>query len=296
MKSAIRSMTTYCRREEETNGWRIFVELRSVNSRFLDLHLRIPRWLNPLEDTIRTLMRERLERGRVELTIRMEGTELQPPQIRCDLGLASSYKEAVEDLSRGLGLPLNLDVASLIGLFREIVVVEEREQDLDEAWKVLERVLERCLDTAVEMSLREGANLQADLSSRLDTIEAKLTEIEVLSSSRSAELLSKLREKIKKVIVDVPLDEGRILQEAALMADRLDITEELVRAKSHIGQFRSLFNKGGGVGRTMDFLLQELFREVNTIASKSQDSTIAHFVVDIKGELEKMREQVQNIV
>ncbi len=296
MEHSVRSMTSYCRLEEERGDWKLYLELRSVNSRFLDLHLRMPRWLNPVEEQIRRLVRERLGRGRVELTIRLEGESAPPPSVRCDLAFAKGCKEALESLASELDIDPGLDAASLVSLFRDVIVVEEQEYDTEAAWKALEPSLSRCLDTAVAMSLREGANLQSDLAGRLAFIEERLAEIEALFSQKSGELFSKLRDRLKRVIVDTPLDEGRILQEAALLADRLDITEELVRARSHIAQFRSLFSKGGGVGRTMDFLLQELFREVNTIASKSQDSAIAHFVVDIKGELEKMREQVQNIV
>lgn len=292
----IRSMTTYCRMEEEREGWRISLELRAVNSRFLDLHLRAPRWLLPLEERIRSAVRAALERGRVELSLVVEGELAPAPTVEPDRELARAYLRALEGLAAELGLPAGLDLPALLALNRDLVRVEEQEQDLEEVWRAVAPVLEGALAQAREMAQREGENLAADLRRRLDHIEDRIGAIESAASGREERLLERLRRRMAQIIVDIPLDEARLLQEAALMADRLDITEELVRARSHIAQFRSLFQEDGPVGRTMDFLLQELFREVNTVASKCQDSEISHMVVDIKAELEKMREQVQNIV
>ncbi len=292
----LKSMTTYCRLQEEQQGWAVALELRSVNSRFFDLHLRAPRWLNPLEERIRNLVRRHLMRGRVELSIRMEGEVAPAPVVRCDQTLARAYMRAMEELAQALGISKAVSLRDLLDTAKEIISVEEQEQDSDEVWHVLEPALQRCLQEAEAMARREGGNLQADLEGRLSAIEKRIEAIEGATAHRQEQLLERLRQRISQIIVEVPFDEDRLLQEVALQVDRLDITEELVRARSHIGQFRSLLTKEGPVGRTMDFLLQELFREVNTIASKSQDSEISHLVVDIKAELEKMREQVQNIV
>ncbi len=289
-------MTTYARIEYAEDEWSSVLELKSVNGKFCDIHLRLPRWMNPIEDRIKKLVHDRMIRGRVDLSIQHEGSDAESTVFTPDLDLGRSYLNTVRSLAEGLGLEYTMDLPTLLCSLKDVITVQEKGPDTEKAWERIKVQLEELLDKAVAMSITEGTTLEKDLKSRLSQVEQWIEDI----SKRTREYLSTaqedLKDRIKSILKDVPVDEGRLIQELAILADKLDITEEIVRSRSHIEQFRRFFAKEGAIGRKMDFLLQELFREVNTMASKSSDSTISYSVVEIKGELEKMREQVQNVV
>ena len=292
----LRSMTTFARVEYAGDGWSSALELKSVNGRFCDIHIRLPRWMNPIEDRIKKLVQERMFRGRIDLSIQHEGSDATRSVFEPDLDLGRSYLNAVKSLADDLGLEGTLDLPMLLCSLKDVITVQEQGPDTEKAWERIKGQLEELLDKAVAMSGTEGVTLEKDLKSRLSQVEQWVEDI----SKRTEEHLKKaqqaLKDRIQSILRDVPADEGRLIQEMAILADKLDITEEIVRVRSHIEQFRKFFAKEGAIGRKMDFLLQELFREINTMASKSSDSLISYLVVEIKGELEKMREQVQNVV
>ncbi len=292
----IRSMTTFAKVHKEGENWSVNMELRSVNSRFCDVIIRMPKWMAELEDKIRRKVKESLERGRVELSIQFEASDLEIAAFKPDIVTAKAYWEAANQIKQSLNMPGDLELAQLLRLCREAIRPTETDTDMEVVWNRLEPVLNALLDKAISMSIQEGEHLLSDLKKRLDSIEEKVEWIEKRSKEHTKIAQESLRARIKQMLEEFPLDENRVVTEAAFLADRLDITEEIVRAKSHINQFRKYLEQGGAIGRRLDFLLQELFREVNTMGSKSADQEISKAVVEIKGELEKIREQVQNIV
>jgi uncharacterized protein (TIGR00255 family) len=289
-------MTTFARVEYARDGWFSALELKSVNGRFCDIHIRLPRWMNPIEDRIKKLVQERMIRGRIDLSIRHEGSDVTRPVFEPDLDLGRSYLNAVKSLADDLGLDGTLDLPTLLCSLKDVITVQEQGPDTERAWERIKGQLEELLDKAVAMSVTEGVTLEKDLKSRLSQVEQWVEDISMRTEEHLKKAQQAFRDRIQSILKDVPADEGRLIQEMAILADKLDITEEIVRVRSHIEQFRKFFAKEGAIGRKMDFLLQELFREVNTMASKSSDSLISYLVVEIKGELEKMREQVQNVV
>jgi len=292
----IRSMTTFARSAVNGSGWACAMELKSVNGRYCDVHMRIPRSMAPLEDRIRKTIQKRLQRGRVDFSMQMEGSGSAKITFQPDIAAGRAWISAAGKLAGELGLASRPAISDMLASVPNVIAMVQEQADETEQWKELEGPLAELLDTAEEMAFREGADLAADIRRRLDTIGKFLEQI----SSRRAEHLESaqqaLKERVMKLLDQVGMDETRLVQEAAIMADRLDITEEVVRAASHLERFREYLASADPVGRRLDFLTQELFREFNTMASKSCDSEISQAVVEIKGEIEKIREQVQNVV
>lgn len=292
----VRSMTTFAKVHHEGESWSVAMELRSVNSRYCDVFVRMPKWMGELEDRLRRLVKERLERGRVELFIQFEASDLETTAYKADKANAKAFWDAANELKQCLGLNGELDLGQFLAVYREAIKPVENETNTRVVWQRLEPALSELLEKAVAMSSEEGANLTKDINKRLSFIEKMLEQIEERAAEHTREAQIALKERIQQLLKDMPMDENKILTEAAILADRLDITEEIVRAKSHLKQFRRYLKQGGAIGRRLDFLLQEFFREINTIGSKSADHEISKLVVEIKGELEKIREQVQNLV
>ncbi len=292
----LRSMTTYARVESVGDGWSLTLELKSVNGRFCDVHIKAPKWMNPFEDRIRKLVRERLVRGRIDLNILHDGGELAMSVFEPDLELGRSYLNAVKILANSLGLDGTPDLQMLLYSLKDVITVRDLERDTEEAWEKIEGPLQELLNRAVSISNREGAALERDIGSRLSQVGEWIEDISRRTTENLETAQQALGDRIQSILKDIPVDRERLAHEAAMLADRLDITEEIVRGRSHIEQFGEYLAGEGAVGRKLDFMLQEIFREVNTIASKSSVSSISHIVVEIKGELEKMREQVQNVV
>ncbi len=289
-------MTTFAKKEASGPDWSLSLELKSVNSRYFDFHLKASREFVALEDRIRRLLKEKLVRGRVDLFIQYESFDEIPVSFEPKPAMARGYLEAVHKLAKDVNLEPDLKMPELLMLLRDVVVAKEEQMDIDTLWNRLRPPLEDLVEAALEMSQKEGKATEKDIIKRIQHIEELAGKIETRARQNLKEQQERLKERILSRLKELPLDEQRLIQEAAIMADRLDINEELVRLGSHISQFYKYLEIDEQIGRKLDFLLQEIFREVNTIASKSSDSSISHLVVEMKSEIEKIREQLQNIV
>lgn len=290
----ISSMTAIGQAEGRVLEKGLKVEIRSVNHRFRDIIVHLPRTLTALETGIRKIVADGVSRGRVEVRLQMESNASVPRGLRLDMGLAARYLELLTELKQKLGVGGEVDVSLLAGQ-NNIFLWEEEEIDLEAFMAGLAPVIDEALKNFLAMRAAEGKALFEDFIGRLRNLSTLLAGME---SSREAITLSyrnRLQERVQALAAGLELDRARLLEEVAYLAERSDITEEITRLKSHINQFEALLNEGGAVGRRLDFLLQEMNRESNTISSKSQDVALTQAAVDVKSELEKMREQVQNI-
>lgn len=288
----LRSMTGYGRADFSIGEDRFGIEVRSVNHRFLEVTARLPERFFPLEWRIRDCVRRSFSRGSFYVSI--SGTDGGGGSLKVNLPLARQYLSAIEELKKGFGLKGGIDVSSLMG-FKDIFSYEREGWDIEEDWRGLKEGLEEALNGLKRMRGEEGKALLEDISARLDTIEGLLTRIRARAPSVAESYGGRLKERISSILGGVEVDEDRLLNEVVIFAERSDISEELVRMRSHLAMFREMFIADTAIGRKMDFLVQEMVREINTIASKCNDADIIHLAVDIKGELEKMREQVQNV-
>ncbi len=292
----IKSMTAFGRGEVETEGQKWVVELRTLNHRFLELSLNLPKRLWALEDRVRKLVRGRISRGRVEMQLLWESLGDRGLTLRLDQGLLDEARLILQSLMHAADVQEPLRLEHFLP-FADVIVAREREtQDLEETWELVSQVVTQALEALEAMRVQEGAALAADLGEHLETVRRELERIQA-----QAPLLPQMwREKVATRLAELfpegaPLDETRLAQELAFLADRRDISEELARMASHVGQFGETLTADGPVGRKQEFLLQEMLREVNTMGSKAQDLTISQAVLEIKGALERLREQVQNI-
>ena len=274
-------MTGYGRAEETLRGCTITVELRSVNNRYLDCNIRMPRLYLFAEDAIKSRVQGTISRGKVDVFVTLDFAGQEELKVTVNQGAADSYYAALTQLAQRYGLANDISV-SLLSRFPEVLVAEKAEDDLEGRAQDICRVLDRALQDFDQMRTREGERLKEDILARAALIEEKVGMVE----ERMNEVLSK---------AGAQADPARILTEAAIFADKVAVDEETVRLRSHIGQLRDMLSKGGATGRKLDFLIQEFNREANTIGSKCADLEITGQVVDIKAEIEKIREQVQNI-
>jgi uncharacterized protein (TIGR00255 family) len=287
-------MTGFGAAEAATPTGRYAVEVRSLNHRFCEIVVRIPRDLAPLEDRVRALVQDRVLRGRVEVAIMRENYSKRPRTVKTDLELAQAYVSALNDLKRALSISGSLDLSVLLSL-PEIVRVEEEKEDLEAAWPAIAEGVGAALDRLVAMRESEGAQLAADIHRRIDRLEGLMDEIAGRAPQVVEEYRDRLARRIAELAPGVAVDPGRLATEVAVFAERSDISEEITRFRSHLRQFRSTLGAPGAVGRTLDFIVQELGREINTIGSKANDLEIAQRVIAVKGELESLREQIQNL-
>lgn len=287
------SMTGYGRATVERDGRQLTVELKSVNHRFLDIAFRMPRSFSFLEDEVRKQLSGRISRGHVDLFVTYRNMREDARTVAVDQGLFHAYQQALERLSGESALR---DDRTLMGLARlpDVLVVAEAEEDQAALRALMAQAVEEALDALCAMRAREGRSLKEDLLKRLKRLEETVEGIRLRYPDTVKEYEARLKERIRELI-DMPADEGRLMQEVAIMADRSAVSEELVRLDSHIAQMRETLESGESAGRKLDFIVQELNREVNTISSKSQDIPITQKVVSAKAEIEKMREQVQNV-
>jgi uncharacterized protein (TIGR00255 family) len=291
----IRSMTGYGRSEVQTPGGRFTVEMRSVNHRFSEVLVRLPRDLAPLEDRVRAVVQGRVLRGRVEVTIMREDRASRGKTVRPDLDLASAYAQAMRELAAALGLPEGPSLAQVVS-FPDVVRVEETKEDLDVLWPVLAPAVDAAAGELVEMRESEGRRLAEDLALRLIRLDELAVGVADRSRASVGDYVSRLRERIAGLLGEVPVDEGRLAAEVAIFAERSDVSEEVTRLRSHVAQFRAdLQGADGAIGRRLEFVLQEMGREVNTTGAKANDLDITRAVIAMKGELESMREQIQNV-
>jgi len=290
----IRSMTGYGRGEVSDGFRRVVVEARSVNHRFSEVVIRMPKELSPLEERIRNQVQAKVSRGRVDVLITREDARGGRRKVEVDSDLAVSYYEGLKKLQQILGLrsPARLE---LVARLPDVFILTEVPEDLEEVWRDLSPAVERALEDLLAMREREGQRLRDDLLERLRVIEAQTSAIEARAPQVVEEYRRRLSERVREILPGVAVDEGRLATEVVLFAERSNVTEELVRLNSHLAQMRESLGQSEAVGRRLDFLLQEMNREINTIGSKAGDGEIARAVIDVKSELEKIREQVQNI-
>jgi uncharacterized protein (TIGR00255 family) len=287
-------MTAFGRGEAEADGFRFTVELRSVNHRFCDIQVKLPRRYSPFEEEIRRRVASSFSRGRIEVTVVADEALEKVEHLAVDLELARTYVRLLRSLQEELGLGGELRLEALL-TFRDIFTVREDEATHERAWAVLSEALNGAVTACVRMRAEEGAAIAADFSHRLRHLGELVGEIEARAPVVTQGARDRIRERIQVLLGEVPVDEGRLAQEAAILADKSDITEEVVRLRSHLEQFRDQCQAEGPRGRQLEFLLQEIHREINTVGSKANDLAIAQQVIQAKAQLERVREQVQNV-
>jgi uncharacterized protein (TIGR00255 family) len=290
-----RSMTGFGAGEIVTAAGRYGVELRSVNHRFCEVVVRTPRDLSQLEDRVRGLIQSRILRGRVDVAVVRDDYGRRPRTVKTDAALAKAYVDALDGLRQSLPISGGVDLSLLLSL-PDLVKIEEEKEDVEASWPAVERGVGVALDRLIAMREAEGSRLRADLLERVSRLERLSEAIAARAPRVVDEYHARLGRRVQELAGGVAVDPGRLAAEVALFADRSDITEEVTRLRSHLAQFRAtLAAEGGAVGRTLEFIVQEMGRETNTIGSKANDLEITRHVIAIKGELESLREQIQNV-
>ncbi len=292
--SMINSMTGFGRERKILNNREIIVEVRSVNNRFCEFSARTPRNYGYLDERLKALFKSQITRGKVEVSVSIYKQEGADAEIAINKTIAEGYIKALRSVKDEFALADDLSLSSIMRL-PDVFTVVKTEDDEEEIWRDVSEVANGALALFLEMRKTEGAKLYDDVLSRLAAIEDNVAKIEDRSPKVNDEYRDRLFAKLQEVLQDTNIDEQRVLTEAAIFADKTAVDEETVRLRSHIAQFRGLLEAKEPVGRKLDFLVQELNREVNTIGSKCQDITITKMVVDMKAEIEKIREQIQNI-
>ncbi len=289
-------MTGFGRGEFMDAEHRLVVEVKAVNHRYNEIVIRMPKNLGSLEDKIRKTVAATLQRGRIDVFVTVDEYGEKNRGVRVDKELAIAYHKALKELGELLGAPAG-DSAHQISRYPDVLRVEEVSTDVEGLWAKLQTAVEAAVQNLMAMRLAEGANIEQDMAARIDAIAANVDAVEARAPQVLAEYREKLLARMREVLAAVGAepDEARLLQEAALFGDRISIAEELVRLRSHLRQFKETLSSGEAVGRKLDFIVQEMNRETNTIASKANDFTVANVVVEIKSEIEKVREQIQNI-
>lgn len=289
-----RSMTGFGRGEASADGRTWVAEVRTVNHRFLDQRVVLPRLFGALEEPVKKLVAASLDRGRVDCTFSLQGMTTSQPQLVVNDSVARQYHRCLRQLIGDYGLRPEIGLADMLTL-RDVITLEEPRPDMEAEWGLIRTALTSALRECDRMREEEGRAMQVDLLDRLGKFEAIVARI----TDRLPELLAlrqaELRQRVGRLLDDVDLDPVRLAQETAILADKSDVTEEVIRLGSHIAQFRAFLASDEPVGRRLDFLLQEFLREVNTLSSKIANADIAHLGVEMKNEIEKLREQVQNI-
>ena len=290
----VKSMTGYGRGEEVRGGRNITVEVRSVNNRYLDCNIKLPRLYVFAEDAIKSLVQGTISRGKVDVFVTLGPSEEGDVKVSLNRSVADGYYQALCDMRDAYGLRDDISV-SLLSRFPDVFLVEKNEDDVKAVAEDICAVLSQALADFDAMRTREGEKLEQDVAQRADTIEALTGQVEERSPGIVADYRARLTARINEVLQNTQIDESRILTEAAIFADKVAVDEETVRLRSHLSQLRQMLRSEGPVGRKLDFLIQEFNREANTIGSKCSDVETASIVVSIKGEIEKIREQIQNI-
>ncbi len=288
-------MTGFGTASADVTGGRFAVEIRSVNHRFSEAQVRLPRDLVALEERVRALVMERIRRGRVEVVISRDEGARRPRAFRADVDLAASYARALRDLAAGVEVSGEISLAQLVAL-PDVLRLEEERVEVDAFWPALESAIRAAAEALVAMRMVEGARLAEDMLARAGAVERMAEAIAGRSRGVVQAYGERLRGRLAELLGETPVDEARIATELAVFADRSDITEELTRLRSHLDQFRQVVTaEDGAVGRKLEFILQEMGRETNTIGSKANDLEITRAVIEMKGDLESLREQIQNI-
>ncbi|MDE3051656.1 MAG: YicC family protein [Nitrospirota bacterium] len=290
----IHSMTGFGRRQAPWQDGSVTVEMRSVNHRFLEIACRLPRPLSHLEDSFKKAIQQRCIRGRVDITVTVQGGKGRAGSVNLDQPLAKQYHEALRTLKKSLKLSGSIDLALMAGL-RDVVSVSDQPAEDPKLEKMVRQLTTQALSDLDAMRTREGKALAEDMSARIQTLRGHKTRVAARTPLLAQEAFARMKIRVEKLLGSEIPDSPRLYQELAVYADRGDITEEIVRLDSHMLQFEQTLSRAESVGKTLDFLLQEIGREVNTIGSKASDAEIAGHVVQMKAELERIREQVQNV-
>lgn len=289
------SMTGFGRGEYKDDNYNFLVECKTINHKYCDINVRLPRKISFLEDKVRNLVKDYAKRGRVDLYIKLDLLGSEDVNLKFDETLASQYVGILKQIKDKFDLLDDISVMN-IAKFPEIIKTEEKEEDEDLLWSMLKPALEEALIKLKEMRIEEGKKLAQDTLKRCNLLKNYIEEIEKYSYNVVIDYKEKLNSRISEMLEDPSIiDENRLAQEVAIYADKSSITEEIVRFRSHIDQLKKTIVKDESIGRKIDFLIQEMNRETNTIGSKSSDLNITNLVVEIKSELEKIREQIQNI-
>lgn len=290
----VKSMTGFGRHELSTEEYRISAEMKAVNHRYLDLSVKMPRRFNSFESGIRALLKDYVQRGKVDLFIAYEDYTQSRMSLKYNASLAAEYMGYFRAMAEQFSIPDDVSVTSL-ARFPEIFSMEQEPEDEEQIWHILEEAVSGAASRFVESRIREGESLKKDLLGKLDAMEGMLDELERRSPAVVSEYREKLAAKVQELLGSSSIDEGRIVTEATIFADKICTDEETVRLRSHIEATRAELSAGGSVGRKLDFIAQEMNREANTILSKANDLEISDCAISLKTEIEKIREQIQNI-
>jgi len=287
-------MTGYGRAQKILNGRDILVEIRSVNHRYYEYSSRIPRTYSYIDEKLKALLKNSISRGKVEAAVTINNIEGKDTEIAINKGVAEGYVAALRSVSEELSLTDDLSLSKLIKL-PDIFTVQKTPDDEEQVWNDVAEVAQEAVAKFVEMRSTEGERLKKDITEKADGILRMVMEVERLSPITVENYRNRLYKKLSEVLENKDIDEQRILTEAAIFSEKIAVDEETVRLRSHISQLKNMLNSNEAVGRKLDFIVQEMNREVNTIGSKAQDLNITKIVVDMKAEIEKIREQIQNI-
>lgn len=290
----IRSMTGYGRGQELLDGLSVTVEIKSVNHRFFEYSCRLPRVYGFIDDKLKNYLQQRISRGKVDVFVQIDALESTGSEVLVNEGLAENYLTVLRDMAQKYGLREDISVTTL-SRYPDVLAVRQVAVDEDTVWNAVQKVTDIALEQFVAMREREGARLREDVLSHGQTILSAVAVIEERSPLTVREHMEKVEARMRELLDGAAVDEGRLLTEAAIYADKIAVAEETVRLRSHIDQLGQLLSGNETVGRKLDFLVQEINRETNTIGSKCSDLELTRIVVDIKAEIEKIREQIQNI-
>lgn len=290
----IYSMTGYGKDDFENEDYKISVEIKTVNHKYCNIYTRIPSALNSVEERIKKYIKKRLKRGRIEVNIYLTKKGDDQLIIKPNFNVLDQYYNTLTEIKKRYKMESNIDLNQLVK-YDNVLSVEYNPIDEEKMFDLLKIILNSVMDSVVEMRQVEGEKLEKDIENNLESIEAILKDLSLLSDDIVEKHRVSMRNKINELLMDIKVDEDRLEQEIAIYADKTDINEEIIRIKSHLNQFKDIFAKGGVIGRKMDFLAQELNREINTIGSKSPDVNITNYVVELKSLVGKIREQIQNI-
>lgn len=290
----IHSMTGYGRHQAVVNGWDVTVEIKSVNHRYFEYSSRLPRTCGFLDDKLKSYLQQKISRGKVDVYVSLDAVEKADSVVEVNVPLAQAYYDALGELEEELDLRNDTSVMN-IARFPDVLVVRKTETDEQEIWNAVQQIAAVALEKFVAMRELEGVRMREDVLSRRETLLQAVAAVEERSPQTVREHMEKVEARMRELLGTVAVDEQRLLTEAAIFADKIATAEETVRLRSHLDQLQDLLNSDEPVGRKLDFLVQEINRETNTIGSKASDLQLAQVVVDMKAEIEKIREQIQNI-
>jgi uncharacterized protein (TIGR00255 family) len=289
------SMTGFGRGEAADNGISATVEIKSLNSRYLDLSIRLPQRLQDKELALKELVQKQINRGKLNINVHVTESDSGEPHIEVDEVKVKAYARILRQVQDAAGIKSELNVRNITGFGDVFITKEDDDEILAQKWSVALKALHSAIENLIAMRTQEGDQLKNDLVERIESIESNLNEVETVTDGRVEEVRNKLRERIQQLFDDEKFDKERLETEVAVIADKMDITEEIVRMRAHLKFFIEAIEQPEPAGRRLNFLTQEMNRELNTIGSKANDSEIAHHIVRSKETLEQIREQVQNV-